>query len=102
MDPVLAQMFAQSLSRLNEIGNSSVNGSQQNSERLSAMFGVRAAQSNPVEATSIASLKQADAGGNAQSNAVAASLMTLVSALSNLAHNTPNPSVGPSAGGNKV
>lgn len=51
----LTQMSA---ARLNEIGNQAIQAAQQNSERLSAMFGMRAAQANPIEAASINSLEQ--------------------------------------------
>ena len=85
-----------SMMRLNEIGNLSIQQATENSGRLSAGMGIRMVQVNPIEATSIASLKQADAGGNAQSNAIAASLMTLVSALSNLAHVSPATQAPPS------
>ena len=94
-DPTVGNVFQMSAARLNEIGNLAVAGSQQNSERLSAMFGVRAAQANPIEATAINSLKASESGGNAQSNSTAAALMTLVSALANLARQTPTTNPGP-------
>lgn len=78
------ELYQMSMARLNEIGNQAISGAQQNSERLSAMFGVRAAQANPIEAASIESLKQAGAGGNS-------AVMALATALMNLAHGTPNP-----------
>lgn len=79
----LTQMAA---ARLNEIGNLSVLQATENSGRLSAMMGIRAAQTNPIEASAIASLKQADAGGNAASNGLAGALSAI---LANLAHVTP-------------
>ncbi len=82
-------IFTASMARLNEVGNMSVQQAVENSGRLSAMFGVRAAQANPIEATAINSLKASEAGGNAQNNAIATALMTLTSALANLAHVTP-------------
>ena len=85
-----------SAAQLRQIGRMSVSQAQENANRLSAMFGVRAAQANPVEATAINSLKASEAGGNAQNNAIAASLMTLVSALANLAHVTPATQQPPS------
>ena len=81
------------MARLNEIGNSSILGAQQNSERLSGMFGIRAAQVNPIEAHSIGKLDQAQGGNQA-------GLMAMITALAamanNQAHVTPN-SVTPGA-----
>jgi hypothetical protein len=96
MDPTLQQAFAQSMARLNEIGNLSVQQATENSGRLSAMFGVRAAQSNPIEADAITSLHQAQAGGNANTNALAGALAAI---LANLAHSTPSSQ--PSAAASK-
>lgn len=91
-DPVTgtgADIFSASMARLNEIGNLAVQQAVENSGRLSAGMGVRMVQANPIEASAISSLKASEAPQNAQSNAIAASLMTLVSALANLAHVTP-------------
>lgn len=74
---------------LGQIGRLALSQATENSGRLSAMFGVRAAQANPIEASAISSLQQAAGPGNAQANATAGMLMTLVSALANLAHVTP-------------
>jgi hypothetical protein len=76
------ELFRLSAARLNEIGNQAISGAQQNSERLSAMFGVRAAQANPIEASSIETLKQAGGTNNGIVTALAM-------ALANLAHVTP-------------
>lgn len=75
-----------SATRLNEMGNNGINGSQQNSERISAMFGIRAGQANPVEAASIGALANSSGPGNAQSNALAGALASI---LANLASVTP-------------
>lgn len=82
MEPTLSAALAQSLARLNEVGNLSVQQAVENSGRLSAMFGVRAAQTNPIEAHAIGKLDQSAAGGNAGTAALAA-------ILANLAHVTP-------------
>jgi hypothetical protein len=84
MDPTL--IFGASMARLNEIGNLSIQQATENSGRLSAMFGVRAAQANPIEASSIADLKQASTPGNQGANALVGALAAI---LANLAHVTP-------------
>lgn len=81
-------LFMLSAARLNEIGNQAISAAQQNSERLSAMMGVRAAQTNPIEAASIETLKQAGGQGNAL-------MGTIMAMLANLAHGTPNPATAP-------
>jgi hypothetical protein len=92
-DPSVGNVFQMSAARLNEIGNLSVAGAQQNSERLSAMFGVRAAQANPVEASAISSLKASESPQNQGSNALVAALASM---FANLARQTPttNPGAG--------
>ena len=82
-------VFSLAAARLNEIGNLSVQQAVENAGRLSAMFGVRSAQINPIEASSIETLKQAGAGGNAQTNALASALAAM---MANLAHSTPSSS----------
>ena len=83
-DPSIATMSA---ARLNEIGNLSVQNATENSGRLSGMFGVRAAQTNPIEAASIGAMERSAAGGNAQSNGLATALTAI---MANLANRTPN------------
>lgn len=86
---------SQSTARLNEIGNLSVQQATENSGRLSAGMGIRMVQTNPIEASSIETLKQAGASGNAQVNALAASLAAM---FANLAHATPStPAPGKTA-----
>lgn len=84
MDPTIAAAMAAELVRVNAVGTNVLNGSQQNSERLSAMFGVRAAQSNPIEASSISTLNNASGANNT-------ALSALIMALMNQAHGTPSP-----------
>lgn len=72
--------------RLNELGNLSVQNAIENSGRLSAMFGVRSAQANPVEAAAIGSMNRSAAPGDAQASALAGSLAAI---LANLASVTP-------------
>lgn len=72
--------------RLNELGNLSVQNAIENGGRLSAMFGVRSAQSNPIEAAAIGSMDRSAAPGNAQASGLAGALAAI---LANLAHVTP-------------
>jgi hypothetical protein len=72
--------------RLDEIGNMAILGAQQNSERLSSMMGIRAAQTNPIEAAAIQTLKSAGVPENGGSNALVAALAAI---MANLAHITP-------------
>ena len=92
----LGDMLGSSMARLNEIGNLSVQQATENSGRLSAMFGVRAAQTNPIEASSIETLKQAGGPGNQGQNALVGALAAI---LANLAHGTPNPATAPQGSG---
>ncbi|HLN30496.1 MAG TPA: hypothetical protein VK395_22320 [Gemmataceae bacterium] len=82
-------VFTGAMARLNEIGNLSIQQATENSGRLSAMFGVRAAQSNPVEAASIQTLKAAGQPENAGAGAISSLASVLSMALMNLAHVTP-------------
>ncbi len=68
------------MARLNELGNLSVQQAIENSGRLSAMFGIRAAQTNPIEASAIASLKQADVPANGGAAALVAGLAQIFAA----------------------
>lgn len=74
--------------RLDEIGNLSLQQAIENSGRLSAMMGIRAAQANPIEAASISSIKGADNSGNIQAMAMSNALAAIAA---NLAGGTPNP-----------
>lgn len=78
----VSETMSMSAARLNEIGNLSVQQAIENSGRLSSMMGIRAAQTNPIEASSIETLKQAGGSGNAQ-------LAALAAMISNLANRTP-------------
>lgn len=80
-------IFDMAAARLNEIGNLAVTQAVENSGRLSAMMGIRAAQTNPIEATAINTLKQGENSGNAQSNSLG---MALAALFANLAHASPN------------
>jgi len=82
-------MMTSSMARLNEVGNLSVQQAVENSGRLSGMLGIRAAQTNPIEAHAIGKLDQSANSGNA----LAASLVSaLQAAMANLAHGTPSSS----------
>jgi len=94
MDETMKAAFGQSLARLNEVGNLSVQQATENSGRLSGMFGIRAAQTNPIEAHAIGKLDQSAAPLNGLATALASALQA---AMANLAHNTPNPAVAPKA-----
>lgn len=72
--------------RLNEIGNKSILGAQQNSERLSAMMGIRASQTNPIEAHAIGKLDQSAQVGNSSASALVSAMAAMAA---NLAHATP-------------
>lgn len=82
----ITDVMQMSAARLNEMGNNGINGSQQNSERLSSMMGIRAAQANPVEAAAIGAMSNSSQAGNAQANGLAGALAAI---LANLAHATP-------------
>jgi hypothetical protein len=84
MDPTVSAAMAAALVRLQETGNLTILEASQNSGRLSSMMGIRAAQSNPIEASSISTLNNASGTNNA-------ALQSLVTALMNLSHGTPNP-----------
>lgn len=79
-------MMKASMARLNEIGNKAILGAQQNSERLSAMMGIRAAQTNPIEAHAIGKLDQSAQIGNSSASALVSALAAL---FANQAHNSP-------------
>lgn len=83
-DPSIAAMSA---ARLNEIGNLSVQNAVENAGRLSAMFGVRAAQTNPIEAHAIGALNRSAAPGDANNSSLAAALAAM---MMNIANKTPN------------
>lgn len=83
-DPTIAAMSA---ARLNEIGNLSVQNAVENAGRLSAMFGVRAAQTNPIEAHAIGALNRSAAPGDANNASLAGALAAM---LMNSANKTPN------------
>lgn len=82
----ISNTMQMSAARLNEMGNNGINGSQQNSERLSSMMGIRAAQSNPVEAAAVSAMANSSDAGNAQANGLAGALAAI---LANLASVTP-------------
>jgi hypothetical protein len=83
-DPTIAALSA---ARLNEIGNLSVQSAVENAGRLSAMFGVRAAQTNPIEAHAIGALNRSAAPGDANNASLAGALSAM---LLNIANKTPN------------
>ena len=74
-DPSLSQMSA---ARLNEIANLSVQNAVENSGRQSSMFGVRSAQTNPIEAASIGALERSAAPGNSLNSGLATSLAAIM------------------------
>jgi hypothetical protein len=76
----------QSAARLNEIGNLSVQNAVENAGRLSAMMGVRAAQTNPIEAHAVGALNRSSAPGDATNAGMAGSLAAM---LMNIAAQTP-------------
>jgi hypothetical protein len=82
-DPTLAALSA---GRLNEIGNLSVQQAVENAGRLSAMFGVRAAQTNPIEAHAIGALNRSAAPGDSTNTSLAGALAAM---LMNIAAQTP-------------
>jgi hypothetical protein len=84
MDPTVAAAMSAALVRLQEVGNLGQSDAGQNTGRLSSMMGVRAAQSNPIEANSISTLQNASGTNNA-------AMQALVAALGNTAASTPNP-----------
>ncbi len=79
----MAEYVDAAMARLNEIGNLSVQQAIENSGRSSAMFGIRAAQTNPIEASAIASLKQADTPANGGAAALVAGLANIFSGMGN-------------------
>jgi hypothetical protein len=85
-DSTLGRMSAV---RLNEIANLSVQNATENAGRASAMFGVRAAQTNPIEAHAIGALERSATPGNAANTGLAGSLAAM---LMNIANRTPNGS----------
>ena len=77
---------AMSAARLNEIGNLSIQNAVENAGRLSAMFGVRAAQTNPIEAHAIGALNRSSAPGDAANGGLATALAAM---MMNMAASTP-------------
>jgi len=75
-----------SAARLEEIGNLSVQQAVENAGRLSAMFGVRAAQTNPIEAHAIGALNRSAAPGDGQAGSLATALAAM---MMNIATRTP-------------
>lgn len=72
-----------SAARLSELGNLSIQQSIENSGRLSAMFGMRAAQANPIESAAIGSLDRSAANGDALMEALVVALAAIIVNLSN-------------------
>lgn len=85
----LSEEATDSAAQLRQLGRLSLTHAEENANRLSAAFGVRAAQTNPVEAASIATLKASGSGEMAQSNSAAGVIAALAAAMMNLAHVTP-------------
>lgn len=83
-NPTLNQMSA---ARLNEIANLSVQNAVESAGRMSAMFGVRAAQTNPIEAASIGALERSSTPGNALNSGMTSGLAAM---MMNTANKTPN------------
>lgn len=86
-DPSLAQMGC---ARLNEIGNLSIQNATENGGRLSGMFGIRSAQTNPIEAHALGAMTRSSAPGNAANTGLSGSLAAM---LMNIANQTPNSGV---------
>jgi len=85
----IATSFASSFdaaTRLEEIGNLSIQNATENAGRLSAMMGVRAAQTNPIEAHSIGTLNRSASAGDGQASALTAALSAM---MMNTANRTP-------------